>query len=248
MSYRRKPRCSYCREEGHNRTNCPHLKKRIEERLAANPNDWWANNQLERNKPKKAADRTCSYCNQKGHTRRTCEVKKADIAYMKQYLLDGRKAVAELCEKHPNLIGKGDMFIHHGSEWRDGEYKDFRRPFVVASIKFNMGDSQPMVVLKALTPDSHGQMRTNMMALNRVLNNDTERNHSFQLKPASKSGKPLTFSDTWLHKGIADLEKNVAFKGGKKKSEKRRQWEVYSVVDGEQRFTYESLMNGVLDG
>ena len=47
---------------------------------------------------------------------------------------------------------------------------------------------------------------------------------------------------------IADLDKNTVFKGGKKKSEKRRQWEVYSVVDGEQRFTYESLMNGVLDG
>ena len=101
MSYRRKPRCSYCRETGHNRTNCPTLKKRIEERLAANPNDWWANNQMERNKPKTAADRTCSYCNQKGHTRRTCEVKKADIAYMKQYLVDARKAVAEVCEKLP---------------------------------------------------------------------------------------------------------------------------------------------------
>jgi hypothetical protein len=161
---------------------------------------------MERSKPKTAADRTCSYCNQKGHTRRTCEVKKADIAYMKQYLLDGRKAVAEVCEKHPNLIGKGDMFIHHGNEWRDGAYNDFRRPYVVTSIRFGMNDTQPMVVMKALVPDANGQMRTGVIA------------------------------------------KNIVFKGGKKKSEKRRQWEVYSVVDGEQRFTYESLMNGVLDG
>jgi hypothetical protein len=105
-----------------------------------------------------------------------------------------------------------------------------------------------MVVMKALVPDANGQMRTGVIALNRVLNNDTERNYNFQIKPASKSGKTLTFSDKWLHKGIADLDKNIVFKGGKKKSEKRRQWEVYSVVDGEQRFTYESLMNGVLDG
>jgi hypothetical protein len=105
-----------------------------------------------------------------------------------------------------------------------------------------------MVVLKALVPDPYGNMRNGVVPLRRILENDTERNYNFQIKPASKSGKTLTFSDTWLHKDIADLEKNVAFKGGKKKSEKRRQWEVYSVVDGEQRFTYESLMNGVLDG
>ena len=248
MSYRRKPRCSYCRQEGHNRTNCPTLKARIAERLEANPNDWWATQQMERSKPKTAADRTCSYCGTKGHTRRTCEVKKADIVYMKQYFLDGRKAIAEVCEKHPDLIGKGDMFIQTGNEWCDGEYKDFRRPFVVTSIRFNMGDSQPMVVLKALVPDANGQMRTRATTLTRVLTKDTERDYNFQIKPVSKSGKPLTFSDKWLDKGIADVDKNIAFKGGKKKGEKRRQWEVYSVVDGEQRFTYESLMNGVLDG
>lgn len=248
MSYRRKPRCSYCRETGHNRTKCPTLKKRIEERLAANPNDWWANNQLEKNKPKKAADRTCSYCLQKGHTRRTCEVKKADIAYMKQYLVDGRKAVAELCEKHPNLIGKGDMFIHHGSEWKDGEYKDFRRPYVVTSIRFNLEDSQPVALLKALVPDAYGNMRNAETSLIRILNKDTERNYNFDIRPASKSGKKLTFSDDWINKGIADLDKNIVFKGGRKKSEKRRQWEVSSVVDAEKRYTYESLMNGVLDG
>jgi hypothetical protein len=246
MSYRRKPRCSYCRETGHNRTKCPTLKKRIEERLAANPNDWWANNQLEKNKPKTAADRTCSYCLQKGHTRRTCETKSADVAYMKQYLLDGRKAVAEVCEKHPNLIGKGDMFIHHGNEWKDGEYKDFRRPYVVTSIRFNLEDSEPVVLLKALVPDAYGNMRNAEASLIRILNKDTHYN--FDIKPASKSGKKLTFSDDWINKGIADLDKNVVFKGGRKKSEKRRQWEVSSVVDLEKRYIYESLMNGVLDG
>jgi hypothetical protein len=248
MSYRRKPRCSFCRQEGHNRTNCPTLKAKIKERLEANPNDWWATQQMERSKPKTAADRTCSYCNQKGHTRRTCEVKKKDIAYMKQYLLDGRKAVAEVCEKHPNLIGKGDMFIHSGKEWNDGEYKDFRRPFVVTSIRFSMSNTQPMAVLKALIPDAHGQMKTGLIPLRKILNNETEQNWNFAIKPASKSGKPLNFSDKWLHKGIADLDKDTAFKGGKKKSEKQRQWEVYSVVDGEKSFTYESLMIGVLDG
>jgi hypothetical protein len=111
-----------------------------------------------------------------------------------------------------------------------------------------MNDTQPMVVMKALVPDANGQMRTGVIALNRVLNNDTERNYNFQIKSASKSGKPLTFSDKWLHKGIADLDKNTVFKGGKKKSEKQRQWEIFSVVDEEKSFTYESLMNGVLDG
>jgi len=248
MSYRRKPRCSYCREEGHNRTNCPTLKAKIKERLAANPNDWWATQQMERSKPKTAADRTCSYCGTKGHTRRTCEVKSKDIAYMKQYFLDGRKAIAEVCEKHPNLIGKGDMFIHQGQEYKDGEYVKFRRPFVVSSIRFGMGDSRPMVVLKAIVPDAYGSMRDGEIALSKVLNKETGQNYQFQMMPASKSGKPLTFSDKWLHNGIAVLDKNIAFKGGKKKADKQRQWEVYSVVDGEQRFTYESLMAGVLDG
>jgi hypothetical protein len=248
MSYRRKPRCGYCRQEGHNRTKCPVIMKRIEERLAANPNDWWANQQLEKNKPKTKADRTCSYCTQKGHTRRTCEVKSNDLAYIKNYMVEGRKAIAKICEEHPSLIGKGDMFIHEGQEWFDGSYRDFKRPFITTGITLDLDHRTPIVELKAVVPSRYGVFTVSSIALAKILSCTTENDYHFTLKPASKSGKKMVFSDAWLRGDDLDLEKHEYFKGGKAKSSKRRQWEIYSIVDNEQKITYESIKEAINNG
>jgi len=70
MSWSGTVRCGYCYEEGHNKRSCPQLKKRMEERLAANPDDWYAKEY--HRKKKQGTKRRCTYCNLKGHNRRTC--------------------------------------------------------------------------------------------------------------------------------------------------------------------------------
>ena len=69
MSYyaKRKPRCGYCYQEGHNRNSCPSIK------AAAANGDEYAKERLERAKIKR-----CSYCKNDGHTKATCERKFGD--------------------------------------------------------------------------------------------------------------------------------------------------------------------------
>ena len=70
MSWSGTVRCSYCGEEGHNRRSCPQYKKRMEARIAANPDDYYA--KVYYRKQKQGTKRRCTYCNLKGHNRRTC--------------------------------------------------------------------------------------------------------------------------------------------------------------------------------
>ena len=72
MSWNGTVRCSYCGERKHNRKGCPDLKKRMEERLEDNPNDWRAKEYFEKKK------RTCGYCKKTGHNRKTCPEAKED--------------------------------------------------------------------------------------------------------------------------------------------------------------------------
>jgi hypothetical protein len=65
MAYmKRKPRCSWCYQEGHNRSSCPSVKQE-----AANGNAW-AEEALKRSAIKK-----CSYCKGEDHIKSTCEQK-----------------------------------------------------------------------------------------------------------------------------------------------------------------------------
>lgn len=63
-SYKRKARCGYCYQEGHNRNSCPAVK------AAAANGDAYAQERLERAKIKR-----CSYCKDDGHTKATCDKK-----------------------------------------------------------------------------------------------------------------------------------------------------------------------------
>lgn len=65
--YKRKPRCGYCYQEGHNRNSCPTMKQ------AAANGDSYAKDRLERAKIKR-----CSYCRTDGHTKATCDAKFTD--------------------------------------------------------------------------------------------------------------------------------------------------------------------------
>lgn len=66
-TYKRKPRCGYCYQEGHNRNSCPSIK------AAAAQGDSYAQERLERAKVKR-----CSYCKTDGHTKATCDTKFTD--------------------------------------------------------------------------------------------------------------------------------------------------------------------------
>lgn len=66
-TYKRKPRCGYCYQEGHNRNSCPAVKQ------AAANGDSYAQERLERAKVKR-----CSYCRTDGHTKATCDTKFTD--------------------------------------------------------------------------------------------------------------------------------------------------------------------------
>lgn len=246
MSYRRKPRCGFCRQEGHNRTKCPVLKQKVEDRLAANPNDWWANQQLEMNKPKTKADRTCSYCCEKGHTRRSCETKTADITYMKKYFTEGRQAISDFCKKYPDVVGSGDMFIHEGQEWHGGDYKPFKRPCIVTGVLFDMNHFNPVVTLKSIMPDRYGNLYEGNIELALFINGRVDHNWNFKVTKGKKTGKILEFSDKWLSCSDIDFDSHTLFKGGKTKREKRRGYEIAHIVDNNTAYTLESLEAGLV--
>ena len=68
MAYKkRKARCGYCWQEGHNRTSCPKMK------MEAAAGDSYAQRSLER-----SAVKQCSYCSGTDHNKATCERKFGD--------------------------------------------------------------------------------------------------------------------------------------------------------------------------
>ena len=64
MATKRKARCGYCWQEGHNRTSCPKMKHE------ASLGDGYAQRQLER-----ATTKQCSYCRGTDHNKANCQEK-----------------------------------------------------------------------------------------------------------------------------------------------------------------------------
>ena len=119
MSYNGTVYCGYCGEKGHNRRGCPKLKKHMTERLADNPNDWYAKNYFEKKKGSKV--RTCSFCGQEGHNKATCPKKKESLAQFKKANRHYQEQVAKLFEKQGVKVG---ALVVHPSLWIKGEYVD----------------------------------------------------------------------------------------------------------------------------
>jgi len=85
MSYRRRVRCRYCGESGHNVNGCPKAKEYIKN----NPNSWYAQKAAQR--AESAKHRKCSYCNNEGHNRKTCSHIMADMIKVAALNQDFRK-------------------------------------------------------------------------------------------------------------------------------------------------------------
>ena len=115
MSWNGTVYCGYCGEKGHNRRGCPKLKEHMTERLADNPNDFYAKRYFE--KKKGATYRTCGFCGEQGHNKATCPKKKEAIAQFAKANRHYQEQVAKMFEEqgvkvgalvvHPELYIKG---------------------------------------------------------------------------------------------------------------------------------------------
>ena len=117
MSYNGTVYCGYCGERGHNRRGCPKLKKHMTERLADNPNDWYAKRYFENKKGSKV--RTCSFCGEEGHNKATCPKKKEAIAQFKKANRHYQEQVAKAFEEQGIKVG---ALVVHPELWIKGEY------------------------------------------------------------------------------------------------------------------------------
>jgi len=118
MSYTGTVRCRHCYKQGHNQAGCPDLKRRMEERLEANPNDWQATEYFE--KKNRTRKRTCSYCTNEGHNRKTCPTLKDDRQFLVKKLATARSQVLDAFEKEG--FGVGSLVRLKDSYWGDNEY------------------------------------------------------------------------------------------------------------------------------
>jgi len=124
MSYSGTVHCGHCRQQGHNRTACPEMRKQA----AANPDSWQAT-QVARYEARKAKPKICSYCDTSGHTRAGCDAMKAHKA---QFIIDAnlwRSALAKWMKESQLGIGAlvqcNDAAYHRGDTYmypRDDNY------------------------------------------------------------------------------------------------------------------------------
>ena len=103
MSWSGTVRCSHCYDTGHNKRGCPSLNQRMEERLAADPDDWRAKRFFE--KKQGAKIRKCSFCKEQGHNRATCPHIKATKKAYDSANDHFRKAVANRLKESGYTIG-----------------------------------------------------------------------------------------------------------------------------------------------
>ncbi len=133
-NYRRKPACGYCRQEGHNKYQCPrvaedwyYLQDKIIPVRQTNLGthyfkqprywgDWWETCRyinLEQQARKKAKKTTrkraaskCGFCRGGGHSRRNCPEQKAFLAKCYKANENWRRAAyKEIVEKHGICVG-----------------------------------------------------------------------------------------------------------------------------------------------
>ena len=140
--YKRTVRCSYCHQEGHNKSTCPQYAARIEEIRSHSGDDHYAVKSYDYKKNKRKAsgkERSCSYCDTKGHNRSTCSELKANIAKSQAKNVAFRKVVYERMKAHGFGVGaiiSSDRFMGRvdPDEWDSEKY---RIPQVVVQVNWN---------------------------------------------------------------------------------------------------------------
>ena len=109
-------RCGYCYGRGHNRRNCPEIKKEIQR----NPDGFYARQERQKADYRKNNPRKCSYCRQPGHTKRTCKQYKSDVESMTAKIKLWREKFIQSCKEHGLGIGTLVAFADPSSlrsEW-----------------------------------------------------------------------------------------------------------------------------------
>jgi len=79
-------RCSFCYQSKHNRATCPQLLKQMTDRLAENPEDYYAKHYFAKKGKGRGRTKKCGWCDYEGHTRRTCKE-----------LINAKKVAVEKC-------------------------------------------------------------------------------------------------------------------------------------------------------
>lgn len=192
-------RCWFCRGSGHNRKTCPSLKETIDSRLAANPSDWWALQQKERNKPITKENMTCSYCRNKGHNKASCDTKKSDVRLLIEENNKIMIAVSNYLKKHPEQIGLGDLYISTDNEGKT-------TPYIVSGIlqerenvRYIDSFFQVYIVLKPLVPNNRGNYAEKYINFMKYIR-EPNGQHSYYEKicKTSSSGKVVDVPSTLL--------------------------------------------------
>ena len=116
MSYSGTVHCGHCYEKGHNKTNCPKMRREA----AANPNSYAAR-QVATIEARKSRPKICSYCDTSGHTRAGCDtVKQHKVAFIKDSTL-WRSALAKWMNEvglgTGSLVQSNDASYHRGDHY-----------------------------------------------------------------------------------------------------------------------------------
>lgn len=127
--YKRKPRCGYCYQEGHNRNSCPAVKQ------AAANGDSYAQERLERAKIKR-----CSYCRNDGHTKATCDIKFKDDHRSGWTLWAGINAVANIV-REKKLANGAFVYGPIQHRWTEFPQESHEGKLNYEMINFCIGDN-----------------------------------------------------------------------------------------------------------
>lgn len=126
MSWNGTVYCGHCGHKGHNRRGCPKLKEQMTERLANNPDDYWAKSYFKKKEGSKV--RKCSFCGTEGHNRATCVKLKETQGLFEKANEHYLKEVVRVFDA--NGIREGAL-VQVEQIWHNGEYHNNQLGVVV---------------------------------------------------------------------------------------------------------------------
>lgn len=108
-------RCGFCGDRGHNRRNCPSLRKIIREE----PNGYYARQAKIKENESRNNPRRCGYCRETGHNKKTCSQRNEDLGKAADLSCQWRKSFLARCGEvgfgHGTLLKFRD--VSNFSEW-----------------------------------------------------------------------------------------------------------------------------------
>ena len=121
--YQRRVHCGYCYDAGHNRSNCPKRKQRVDALRETDPDNWLITQYDEAKRRSKI--RLCKYCKEEGHNRKSCVPLKEDISASRSECREWRSQALEAMDDIG--LGVGALLSTHGKlglvvgfQWHQG--------------------------------------------------------------------------------------------------------------------------------